>query len=71
MCPQTIFIHSSILRHKPTNLLHMVLRPKPRNNRGDFEDQTTKLLTLVLRPKLRNCRSGFEAKQLRNHHHRF
>jgi hypothetical protein len=30
---------------------HLVLRPKPRNRRGDFEAQITKSELLVLRPK--------------------
>jgi hypothetical protein len=42
----------------------LVLRPKPRNRRGDLETQITKPSTLVLRPKPRNCHSGFEAKPL-------
>jgi hypothetical protein len=33
---------------------HMVLRPKPRNHRGDFEAQITKPKLLVLRPKPEN-----------------
>jgi hypothetical protein len=32
----------------------MVLRPKPRNCRGDFEIQITKPELPILRPKLRN-----------------
>jgi hypothetical protein len=52
----------------------MVLRPKPRNCRGDFEAQITKLELPVLRPKLGNPpppwfwgstkkpTTGFEAK---------
>jgi hypothetical protein len=31
-----------------------ILRPKPRNRRGDFDAQTTKSELLLLRPKLRN-----------------
>jgi hypothetical protein len=50
---------------------HMILRPKSRNRRDDFEAQITKLSTLVLRHKPRNCRSGFEVKPLTNRHHRF
>jgi hypothetical protein len=33
---------------------HLVLRPKPRNHRGDFEAPITKPELLVLRPKARN-----------------
>jgi hypothetical protein len=40
----------------------MVLRPKPRNHRGNFEVQITKPSTLVLRPKPRNYRGDFEAQ---------
>jgi hypothetical protein len=52
----------------------VVLRPKPRNRRGDFEAQITKSELLVLRPKLENPpppwfggstkkpTTGFEAK---------
>jgi hypothetical protein len=32
----------------------LILRPKPRNRRGDFEAQITKLELPVLRPKSRN-----------------
>jgi hypothetical protein len=73
-CPHTVFIYSSVLRYKPTNLLPigfeaqnkkpstLVLMPKLRNCRDDFEAQITKPSTLVLRIKPRNRRSGFEAK---------
>jgi hypothetical protein len=52
----------------------LVLRPKPRNRRGDFETQITKPELTVLRPKLKNPpppwfwgstkkpAAGFEAK---------
>jgi hypothetical protein len=41
----------------------MVLRPKPRNHRGDFETQITKPKLPVLRPKLgENVATRFEAK---------
>jgi hypothetical protein len=33
---------------------HLVLRPKPRNRRGDFEAQINKLKLLVLKSKPRN-----------------
>jgi hypothetical protein len=33
---------------------HLVLRPKPRDRRGDFEAQITKPVLSVLRPKLVN-----------------
>jgi hypothetical protein len=33
---------------------HLVLRPKPKNHRGDFEVQITKLELPVLRPKPEN-----------------
>jgi hypothetical protein len=69
--PHTVFIRSSILRHKPTNLLPLILRSKLRNRRGDFEAEITKLSTLVLRPKLRNCCNCFEAKPLTNHRYWF
>jgi hypothetical protein len=70
-CPHTVFIRLSVLRCKPANLLPLVLRPKPRNHRDDFESQITKPSTLVLRPKPRNHRNGFEAKPLTNYHHQF
>jgi hypothetical protein len=70
-CPHTVFICSSILRCKPTNLLPLVLRLKPRKHHGDFEAQITKPSTLVLRLKLRNYRSGFVAKILTNSSHWF
>jgi hypothetical protein len=68
-CPHTVFIRSSVLRRKPTN--HMVLMPKPRNCRSDFEAQITKPSTLVLSSKPRNRRSGFEVKPLTNYPHPF
>jgi hypothetical protein len=37
----------------------LVLMPKPRNHRGDFEAQITKSELLVLRPKLENRRPWF------------
>jgi hypothetical protein len=41
----------------------MVLMPKPRNHRGDFETQITKQELLVLRPKLgETVATDFEAK---------
>jgi hypothetical protein len=49
----------------------LVLSPKPRNRRGDFDAQITKLSTLILSLKPRNRHSGFEAKPLTNYHHRF
>jgi hypothetical protein len=54
--------------------VHLVLRPKPRNRRSDFETQITKPKLLILRPKLGNPpppwfwgstkkpTTGFEAK---------
>jgi hypothetical protein len=53
---------------------HLILRPKPRNRRGDFESQITKSKQPVLRPKPKNPplpwfwgstkkpTAGFEAK---------
>jgi hypothetical protein len=41
---------------------HLVLKPKPRNRRGDFDSPITKPSTLVLRPKQRNHRDDFEAQ---------
>jgi alkanesulfonate monooxygenase SsuD/methylene tetrahydromethanopterin reductase-like flavin-dependent oxidoreductase (luciferase family) len=53
---------------------HLVLRPKPRNHRGDFEAHITKPKLSILRPKLGNPpppwfwgstkkpTTGFEAK---------
>jgi hypothetical protein len=49
--PHTVFICSSVLRRKPTNLLHLVLRPKPRNCHSDFVGQITKPYLQILRPK--------------------
>jgi hypothetical protein len=71
VCPHTVFIRSLVLRCQPTNLPHLVLRPKPVNHLDDFEAQITKPSTLVLRPKPKNCRSGFEAKPLPNCRQRF
>jgi hypothetical protein len=40
----------------------LVLTPKPRNRRGDFEAQIIKSALLVLRPKQKTQATGFEAK---------
>jgi hypothetical protein len=45
---------SSILWRNQQTEAHLVLRPKPRNCRGDFEAQITKPELPVLRPKPRN-----------------
>jgi hypothetical protein len=37
----------------------LVLRPKPRNQHGDFDAQITKPDLMILRPKLRNRRPWF------------
>jgi hypothetical protein len=64
----------SILRHNRQTDACMVLRPKPRNRRGDFEAQNTKPELQILRPKPGNppppwfggstkkSTTGFEAK---------
>jgi hypothetical protein len=70
-CPHTIFIRPLVLSRKSTNLITLVLIPKPRSHHSDFEVQITKPSTLVLRPKLRNHHSGFEAKPLTTRHHQF
>jgi hypothetical protein len=44
----------SVLWHNRQIEVHLVLRPKPRNRRGDFESQITKPELLVLRPKPKN-----------------
>jgi hypothetical protein len=62
VCPHTVFIHSSVLRRKPSNLLPLILRLKPRNCHHDFEAQINKPSTLVLRSKLRNRCGNFEAQ---------
>jgi hypothetical protein len=58
-CPHTIFIYSSVLRRKSTNLLPLVLRLKLRNHHDDFAAQITKSLPLVLRPKPGNPHFSF------------
>jgi hypothetical protein len=62
------------LWHNRQTEAHLILRPKPKNRRGDFETQITKLELSVLRPKPGNPpppwfwgspkkpTSGFEAK---------
>jgi hypothetical protein len=53
----------SVLCRKRQTEAHLVLRPKPRNCRGDFEAQITKPELPVLRPKLGNYpHLGFEAQ---------
>jgi hypothetical protein len=49
----------SVLWHNRQTKAYMVLRPKPRNYRGDFEAQITKPELSVLRPKLGNRRPWF------------
>jgi hypothetical protein len=49
--PHIVFICSSVLRHKQTNLLLLILRPKPRKYRSDFKVQSIKLFPPVLRSK--------------------
>jgi hypothetical protein len=44
----------SVLWHTWQTEACLVLRPKPRNRRGDFEAKIIKLELSVLRPKLRN-----------------
>jgi hypothetical protein len=44
----------SVLWRNGQTEAHLVLRPKPRNRRGDFETQITKPKQSVLRPKLGN-----------------
>jgi hypothetical protein len=44
---------SVLWRNRQTEA-HLILRPKPRNRRGDFEAQITKPEMSVLRPKLGN-----------------
>jgi hypothetical protein len=46
-----IFIFPSILWLNRQTIAHLVLRPKPRNRRGDFMGQITKLQLPILRTK--------------------
>jgi hypothetical protein len=52
----------SDLWHNRQTEAHLVLRPKPRNRRGDFEAQITKPQLSVLKLELRNRRFGFDAQ---------
>jgi hypothetical protein len=47
-------LHSLVLWHNQQTKACLVLSPKPRNCRGDFEAQITKPELPVLRPKPRN-----------------
>jgi hypothetical protein len=47
---------SVLWRNRQTEA-HLVLRPKPKNRRGDFEAQITKPDLPILRPKSPNPRS--------------
>jgi hypothetical protein len=49
----------------------LVLRPKPKNRRGDFEAQITKLKLPILRPKLGNPSRWFWGQTRENRRHRF
>jgi hypothetical protein len=44
-------LHPSVLWRNGQTKAHLVLRPKPRNRRGDFKAQITKLKLPALRPK--------------------
>jgi hypothetical protein len=61
MCFKTQY-KKKILRRKPTNIPHLVLRPKLRNHRGDFEIQITKPSTLRLGLKPRNRHDNFDVQ---------
>jgi hypothetical protein len=50
-CPAPTSLHRF---HNRQTEVHLVLRPKPRNRRGDFESQITKPELPVLRPKPKN-----------------
>jgi hypothetical protein len=70
----TIFILPSVLWRNRQIIVHLVLRPKSRNHRGDFVGQITKPQLPVLTPKpgnpskwlwcqtTRTVATGFEAK---------
>jgi hypothetical protein len=72
---RAILILPLVLWRNQQTIAYLVLRPKPRNHRGDFVGQITKPQLLVLRPKQRNPSEwfwgqiirivaiGFEAKQ--------
>jgi hypothetical protein len=49
VCPHTIFICPSVLRHKLINLLPLGFKDQTKNYHGDFETQITKPSTMVLR----------------------
>jgi hypothetical protein len=44
-------LHPSVLRRNRQTEAHLILRPKPRNRRDNFESQITKPKLPVLRPK--------------------
>jgi hypothetical protein len=70
-----VFILPSVLWHNQQTIAHLVLRPKPRNRRGDFVGQITKPQLPVLKPNPGNpsewfwgqtariVATGFEVKQ--------
>jgi hypothetical protein len=65
-CVSRADLPSSVLWRNRQTKAHLVLRPKPKNHRGDFEAKITKLELPVLRPNRETLHHlGFEA-QLRN-----
>jgi hypothetical protein len=62
-CVSRADLPSSILWRNRQTKAHLVLRPKPKNHRGDFEAKITKLELPVLRPNRKTLHHlGFEAK---------
>jgi hypothetical protein len=59
--PHCLYPPSVLSRNQQTEA-RLVLRPKPRNYRGNFEPQITKAYLSVLRSKPENHHHGFEAK---------
>jgi hypothetical protein len=78
-CPHTVFIHSSVLRHKPTNLLPLGFEAQTKKllcwfcgsyhqtTATSFEAETGKLERVVLRPNRKNRSHCFWGQIGRNH----
>jgi hypothetical protein len=56
---RAVFILPLVLWRNQQTIAHLVLRPKPKNYRGDFAGQITKPQLPVLRPKLGNPSGWF------------
>jgi hypothetical protein len=63
-CPHTIFIGTSVLRRKPTNLVPLGFENQ-RNHRGGFVSQITKPQLSVLRTKMGNPSEWFWGQNTR------